>query len=147
MFSHYWQFPFPLQCIIPPPSTPSERPIPTLAPNIKVVTGIITRSASTILIVFVGVTIFLFGSLRIYDHARVIQMNMEIALILAHLIILAPNFYTGDPEEPIPMVIEMQIKHSKTIVFENRFKILSEARIPEELKRFYLSRRFLDYII
>ena len=74
-------------------------------------------------------------------------MNMEIALILAHLTILAPNFYTGDPEEPIPMVIEMQIKHSKTIVFENRFKILSEARRPEELKRFYLSRRFLDYII
>ena len=78
------------------------------------VTGIITRSASTILIVFVGVTIFLFGSLRIYDHARVIQMNMEIALILAHIMILAPNFYTGNIEEPIPMVIELKIKHSKS---------------------------------
>ena len=78
------------------------------------VTGIITRSASTILIVFVGVTIFLFGSLRIYDHARVIQMNMEIALILAHIMILAPNFYTGNIEEPIPMVIELKIEHSKS---------------------------------
>ena len=105
---------FPLQCVIPPPATPSERPIPTLAPNIKVVTGIITRSASTILIIFVGVTIFLFGSLRIYDHARVIQLNMEIALISAHLMLLVPNFYTGEIEEPIPMVMEIpKFKHSK----------------------------------
>ena len=41
-------------------------------------------------------------------------MNMEIALILAHIMILAPNFYTGNIEEPIPMVIELKIKHSKS---------------------------------
>ena len=52
---------------------------------------------------FLGATLFLFASLRIYDHGRVIQMNMEIALILAHLCLLLPDF--SDPEaEDIPIV-------------------------------------------
>ena len=54
-------------------------------------------------VLFVGATLFLFASLRIYDHGRVIQMNMEIALILAHSCLLLPDF--SDKEQTsIPMV-------------------------------------------
>jgi len=90
------------QCIVPPPVTPTERPIPTLEPNVKVVTTIVTRTASAVLIGFVGATLFLFASLRIYDHGRVIQMNMEIALILAHCCLLLPDFSDQEAED-IPM--------------------------------------------
>ena len=56
-----------------------------------------------------GATLFLFASLRIYDHGRVIQMNMEIALILAHCCLLLPDF--SDPEaENIPMVSILLIR-------------------------------------
>lgn len=51
------------------------------------------RTASVVLIIFLAVTLFLFASLRIYDHGRVIQMNMEIALILAHITLLIPDMY------------------------------------------------------
>ena len=47
-----------------------------------------TSSASTVLIVFVGLTLFLFAWLRVHTVARVIQMNMEIALILAHVCLI-----------------------------------------------------------
>ena len=80
-------------CIVPPPTTPTERPIPTLAPAVKVATTAVTRTASTILIIFTGITLFLFASLRIYDDGRVIQMNMEIALILAHIILIIPSLH------------------------------------------------------
>ena len=69
-------------------------------PAVKPVVIAVTKSASTLLITFTGITIFLFASLRIYDYARVIQLNMEIALICAHVTLLFPNF--GDT--PIPMV-------------------------------------------
>ena len=69
-------------------------------PAVKPVVIAVTKSASTLLITFTGITIFLFASLRIYDYARVIQLNMEIALICAHVTLLFPNF--GD--SPIPMV-------------------------------------------
>ena len=95
------------QCDIAPPPAPTPRPIPTLPPKVKAVTTAVTKSASTILIICVGITIFLFATLRIYDYARVIQLNMEIALVLAHVTILFPNLSNG-PESsydaPIPMV-------------------------------------------
>ena len=88
------------QCIVPPPPASTLRPIPTMNPAVKPVVIAVTKSASTLLITFTGITIFLFASLRIYDYARVIQLNMEIALICAHVTLLFPNF--GD--SPIPMV-------------------------------------------
>ena len=58
------------KCIIPPPTTPTPRPIPTLAPAVKTATTAVTKTASTLLVIFVGVTIFLFAALRIYDDGR-----------------------------------------------------------------------------
>ncbi len=80
-------------CIIPPPKPPTPRPIPTLAPAVKMATTAVTKTASTLLIIFVGTTLFLFASLRIFDDDRVIQMNMEIALILAHIALLLPSMH------------------------------------------------------
>ena len=77
-------------CEIPLPVPPTQRPIPTLEPGVKTATTAVTKSASTVLIIFILITLFLFASMRIYDVARVIQMNMEIALVLAHICLLAP---------------------------------------------------------
>ena len=78
------------KCIVPPPTTPTPRPNPTLPPEVKAATTAVTRTASTLLIIFVGITLFLFISLRIFNDDRVIQMNMEISLILAHICLLLP---------------------------------------------------------
>ena len=42
-------------------------------------------------VIFVAITLLLFLFFRIYDIARVIHMNMEIALICAHLCLIAPD--------------------------------------------------------
>ena len=81
------------ECIIPPPTTPTPRPIPKLPPSVKKIASAITRTASTVLICFTAATLILFISLRVYEVARVIQMNMEIALIMAHLTLLLPAMY------------------------------------------------------
>ncbi|XP_023330599.1 adhesion G-protein coupled receptor D1 isoform X2 [Eurytemora carolleeae] len=83
-----------LECVDPPPATPTPRPIPTMAPAVKTVSTGMSKSASTILIIFVGITLALFAALRVFDPARVIQMNMEISLIMAHLVYLIPADYS-----------------------------------------------------
>lgn len=77
-------------CLRPPPTTPTPRPIPTLAPEEKTVAVVVSKTASTVLIVFVGVTLTLFCLLRIMTPDRVIQMNMEIAIISAHIFLMFP---------------------------------------------------------
>lgn len=79
------------QCIKPLPMPPTPRPIPTLSPGVKTATTAVTKSASSLLIIFVGITLVLFAFFRIYDIARVIQMNMEIALICAHICLIVPD--------------------------------------------------------
>ncbi|XP_063598335.1 adhesion G-protein coupled receptor D1-like [Penaeus indicus] len=77
-------------CIRPPPTTPTPRPIPTLPAEQKVVATVISKSASTIIIIFLTITLILFFLMRIFTPDRVIQMNMEIALLLAHAILMFP---------------------------------------------------------
>lgn len=79
------------QCIEPLPAAPTPRPIPVLPEAVKTATTAVTKSASTLLVIFVGCTLCLFAFFRIYDSARVIQMNMEIALICAHLCLIVPD--------------------------------------------------------
>ena len=50
---------------------------------------------------------FLFASLRIYDHGRVIQMNMEIALVLAHCCLLLPDLSDQEAKETPLVSIEV----------------------------------------
>ena len=79
-------------CVIPPPPPSTPRPTPTLPPEIKVVVMAGQKSASTLLICFVATTLFLFGWMKVYNNSRLIQMNMEIALILAHVLaVILPN--------------------------------------------------------
>eukprot|EP00090_Calanus_glacialis_P040812 TRINITY_DN7141_c0_g1_i1.p1 TRINITY_DN7141_c0_g1~~TRINITY_DN7141_c0_g1_i1.p1 ORF type:complete len:514 (-),score=67.49 TRINITY_DN7141_c0_g1_i1:139-1680(-) len=77
-----------LECVDPPATTPTPRPIPTMKAAVKAVASGMTKTASTLLIVFVTITLVIFGVLKIFDHGRVIQMNMEIALISAHICLL-----------------------------------------------------------
>ena len=88
-------------CEDPPPPTPTPRPIPTMAAEVKAVTSGMQKTASTLLIIFVSITLALFMVLRIFNTARVIQMNIELSLISAHLLLL----YGGDPEMVIPCKI------------------------------------------
>ena len=53
-------------------------------------TTVATKSASTILIVFVMITLIIFALFRIFDVARVIQMNMEISIVLAYGCLVLP---------------------------------------------------------
>ncbi|XP_068212022.1 adhesion G-protein coupled receptor D1-like [Palaemon carinicauda] len=84
-------------CIRPPPTTPTPRPIPTLPPAQKVVATVISKSASTIIIIMVSLTLALFLFLRVFTPDRVIQMNMEIALLCAHIMLMFPVSITEIP--------------------------------------------------
>ncbi|RXG71981.1 hypothetical protein Avbf_05037 [Armadillidium vulgare] len=77
-------------CIRPPPQ-PTRRPIPTLAENEKTIATVISKTASSVLIFFVTITLLLFLALRIFTSDRIIQMNMEIALLCAHILLVLPS--------------------------------------------------------
>ena len=50
-----------------------------------------TKSASSLLVILVSCTLWLFAVFRIYDSARILQMNMEMALVCAHLCLIVPD--------------------------------------------------------
>ena len=79
------------QCIQPPKTTPTPRPIPTLESGLKGLTTALTRTTSFILIIFVVITLLIFAIFRIFNRGRFIHMNIEVALLVAH-ICLIPNF-------------------------------------------------------
>ncbi|XP_054724738.1 adhesion G-protein coupled receptor G6-like [Uloborus diversus] len=83
-------------CKEKPPVKPTPRPIPTLSPVQKVVAVVVTKTASTVLLVMVSLTLALFIIMRIFTVDRVIQMNMEFALLIAHLFLLFPNDISTD---------------------------------------------------
>ena len=58
---------------VDPIITTTPRPIPTMAPNIKAVTSGMQKTSSTLLIVFVAITLVLFAVLRIYDGGRFVS--------------------------------------------------------------------------
>ena len=63
-----------------------------MSPGQKTAVVILTRGASTILIIFLLSTLVIFAVARIFDSSRVIHMNMEIALLFAHFFLL-PSFH------------------------------------------------------
>ncbi|KAL7640958.1 UNVERIFIED_CONTAM: hypothetical protein RMT77_008095 [Armadillidium vulgare] len=73
---------------------PTRRPIPTLPDDQKKIATIVSKTASAVLVGFVGACLILFLILRVFTTLRVIQMNMEIALILAHILLLLPASIT-----------------------------------------------------
>ncbi|KAF2363265.1 Thrombospondin type-1 (TSP1) repeat [Trinorchestia longiramus] len=77
-------------CERPRPTPPTPRPIPTMEAEQKQVATVISKTASSVLIFFVTVTLCLFLVLRIFTIDRVIQMNMEISLLAGHLVLLMP---------------------------------------------------------
>ncbi|CAG0884539.1 unnamed protein product [Darwinula stevensoni] len=79
--------------ILPRPSSRrnAERPPPLTHPTTST-----TSTTSTVLLFFVGATLILFLFLRVFTTDRVIQMNMEIALALAHVCLLFPSQASSD---------------------------------------------------
>ena len=57
-------------CVDPPPPSSTPRPIPTMAPAVKAVARGMQKTASTLLIIFVSITLALFAILRIYNTGR-----------------------------------------------------------------------------
>lgn len=85
-------------CLRPPPPQPIPRPVPTLAPEQKEVAVVVTKTASTLLIMLVGLTLGVFIILGIFTPDRVIQMNMELAITLAHVFLMFPPETTENPD-------------------------------------------------
>lgn len=89
---------------VPPPTSPTPRPIPTLPPEQKVVATVISKTASTILIICVTICLIIFLALRIFTPDRIIQMNMEIALVLAHSMLMFPTSFIEMPVSLLPVL-------------------------------------------
>ncbi|XP_064091063.1 adhesion G-protein coupled receptor D1-like [Macrobrachium nipponense] len=87
------------KCVRPnhphPPPPPGQ--VTDLPPAQKVVATVISKTASTIIIVMVSITLALFLILRIFTPDRIIQMNMEIALLCAHVMLMFPTSIVNYP--------------------------------------------------
>ena len=57
-------------CVDPPPPSSTPRPIPTMPPDLKAVVRGMQKTASTLLIIFVSITLALFAILRISNTGR-----------------------------------------------------------------------------
>ncbi|GFV86977.1 adhesion G-protein coupled receptor D1 [Trichonephila clavipes] len=79
-----------------PPVKPTPRPIPVLSPVEKVIAVVVTKTASTVLLIMVSITLAIFIIMRVFTVDRVIQMNMEISLVIAHLFLLFPYEISSD---------------------------------------------------
>jgi hypothetical protein len=60
-------------CLVPPPTTPTPRPVPTLPAVTKAVTSAISQTASTVIVIFLSLTLVIFIIFRIFDPLRIIQ--------------------------------------------------------------------------
>ena len=80
--------------LVPPPTTPTPRPIPEMEESDKALAEGVTRTACFVLIGCLAVTLLIFAIFRIMNHGRFIHMNIEFSLLCAHLCLL-PNF-VGD---------------------------------------------------
>jgi len=82
------------QCVDPPASTPAPRVDPTLMPNLESFAKGITRTSYFFIIIFTLLTLGVFAYFRILNPGRFIHMNIEVALLLAHLC-MVPDFSGG----------------------------------------------------
>ena len=80
--------------IVPPPTTPTPRPIPEMDENEKLLADGVTRTACFVLIGCLIVTFLIFAIFRIINHGRFIHMNIEISLLFAHVCLLTD--FVGD---------------------------------------------------
>ena len=111
-------------CNLPPPPKPLVIPDPTMPPEIEKLVLFGERCASTELIVFVSAALCVFGGMRIFNSYRVIQMNMEISLILAHVFaVLLPNFsydqevvYLNIIYSPFLMLLTSEVAIKRTLI-------------------------------
>ena len=78
------------KCILSarPPTTPVSHEIVTLEEEEKSAALALSKSASFVLIGFVTATLIIFGIGRIFNCARFIHMNIELAILGAHLTLI-----------------------------------------------------------
>ena len=102
----------------PPLSTPTPRPIPTLAPAAKTTAMAVSNTGCFVLIGFVIGTLLIFAIFAIIDRGRFIHMNIEIALLCAHICLLIDA--TGN---------EVMTSHNYTFYDPHPFPVLSCLQI------------------
>lgn len=85
-----------------------------MSPGQKTAAVVLTKGASTILIIFLSATLVIFAVARIFDSSRAIHMNMEISLLFAHFFLL-PSFY--DKSEDACIVVSIFIHFFFTACF------------------------------
>ena len=114
-------------CIVPPPTTPTPRPVPTMAAAVKAVTGSLSKGASTLIISFLAVTLVLFLCFCIWTPSRVIHMCEELSLLLAHVCMM-PTLYSCEEMDPLDCrpvtqckVISIAIHYFFTVCFTFMF--------------------------
>ena len=73
---------------VPPPTTPTPRPIPEMEANEKLLADGVTRTACFVLIGCLVFTLLIFAICRIINSGRFIHMNIEISLLFAHVCLL-----------------------------------------------------------
>lgn len=73
------------------------------------VATVISKTASTILIICVTICLIIFLALRIFTPDRIIQMNMEIALVLAHSMLMFPTSFIEMPVSLLPVLLPLPL--------------------------------------
>lgn len=114
-------------CIVPPPTTPTPRPVPTMAAQVKSITGGMSKGASSLIIVFLTITLVLFLIFRVFTPSRVIHMCEELSLLLAHVCMM-PTLYKCEEDDPLDCrpvtqckVISIAIHYFFTVCFTFMF--------------------------
>ena len=79
-------------CISPPKTTPTPRPEPKLDAGLKDTVTALARAASFVLIGFVTATFVIFLAFRIFNRGRFLHMNIEVALVAAHVCLIPSLF-------------------------------------------------------
>ena len=76
------------RCIDPPPTTPTPRPSPELPSGQETFAKTITRTSYFLLIACCAASLLIFLYFRILNPGRFIHMNIEIALLIAHVCLM-----------------------------------------------------------
>ena len=125
----------------PPPPPPTPRPIPTLSAEEKVVAVVITSTASTVIVILISLTLAIMMIMRVFEPIRVIQMNMEVSLLMAHLLLLIPQTQLAEEKQ-----VSKLIPHEVAFVITSTASTVIVSLISLPLLAIMMTMRVFDPI-